>query len=285
MNFLAQPFGIILRYIYRYLAFENYGLAIIIFTLFVKLLLFPLSLKQQLSTIKTQALQPELDALKKTYGNDNQALMQEQQKLYQKYNVNPMAGCLPTLLTFPVIIVVYQIIRAPLTYISVVSSDIINKLKELINLGSVKDELTINSYLLNNSSLSEELAAVAGNIKFVNMRFLGLDLGVVPKSFFENWDWSKAVILIIPILVLVSQYVVQWYSSPTKGKKKEKGADPTSRGMGLMLKLMPLFTFGISLFTPAALGFYWVVSNLLSLLQTFLINTFFFKKKNEKEVL
>ena len=114
------------------------------------------------------------------------------------------------------------------------------------------------------------------------MNFLGLDLGIVPTKAFSSWSYVP--LLLIPVLVLVSQYVVQWFSSPTRGQKKDKGQkDPTQRGMGLMMKLMPIMTFVIALITPAALGFYWLVSNLLTLLQTYLINTFFIKK-NEKEV-
>ncbi|MCR5056970.1 MAG: YidC/Oxa1 family membrane protein insertase [Clostridia bacterium] len=282
-NFLLQPFGLILQYIYKYLAFGNYGIAIILFTLFVKILLFPLTLKQQLSTIKTQALQPELAALKKTYGKDNQAYMQEQQKLYAKYGVNPMAGCLPTLLMFPVIIVVYQIIRGPLTFISGISSTTLKSLSELAKAaGIATDELSINSWLLSTSGTTDSAAQLLGNSPLVNMNFLGLDLGIVPTKAFSSWSYVP--LLLIPVLVLVSQYVVQWFSSPTRGQKKDKGQkDPTQRGMGLMMKLMPIMTFVIALITPAALGFYWLVSNLLTLLQTYLINTFFIKK-NEKEV-
>ena len=68
LNFIAQPFGVLMEYIYRYLAFENYGLAIILFTVFARLLLFPLNLSQQRSMEKQQALMPEIEALKKKYG-------------------------------------------------------------------------------------------------------------------------------------------------------------------------------------------------------------------------
>ena len=286
MNFLAQPFGILLKFISDNLAFGNYGLTIIFFTIFVKILLFPLTLKQQLSTIKTQALQPELDALKRTYGDDNQALMQEQQKLYAKYNVNPMSGCLPTLIMFPVIIVVYQIIRSPLSYIAGLETDAIQKLADIMEGAAVKtvDQLKVNSYFLNNpEAITEEVREIIGDASFVNMKFLKIfDLGVAPLSCFTEKSWALAPLLLIPILVLATQYFIQWYSSPTRGKKKDK-SDPSQRGMNLMLKLMPLLTFFIAFTTPSGLGFYWTVSNLLSLLQTFLINTFFIKK-NEKEV-
>lgn len=117
LNFIAQPFGVLMEYIYRYLAFENYGLAIILFTVFARLLLFPLNLSQQRSMEKQQALMPEIEALKKKYGNDKNRLQEEQQNLYTKYKINPMAGCLPMLLQFPILMALYEIIRNAEFYI------------------------------------------------------------------------------------------------------------------------------------------------------------------------
>ena len=298
MDFFALPFGIVFKHISHILTLvfqsdvANYALTIIFFTLFVKILLFPLSLKQQLSTLKTQALQPELDALKRAYGNDNQAMMQEQQKLYAKYNVNPLSGCLPTLIMFPVIIIVYSIIRSPLTYIAGISSDALTKLAEIaegFDATKTIDQLALNSYFLKldaGSPVLEQANEIMAGKSFVNMHFLGLDLGTSPNVVFTGFEWSWAVLglLLIPLLTLGTQYLLQWYSSPTRGKKKDKNADPTARGMNVMMKLMPLLTFVIAFTFPSGLGFYWIISNLFSLLQTFLINTFFIKK-NEKEVI
>ncbi|MBR5007183.1 MAG: membrane protein insertase YidC [Clostridia bacterium] len=285
MNFLAQPFGVILNYISTYLAGGNYGLAIIIFTIFVKILLLPLTLKQQISTMRTQALQPELDALKKACGNDNQLYMQEQQKIYTKYNVNPMSGCLPTLIMFPVIIVVYNIIRSPLTYIAGLGTEAVNKLAAIMQSVSVDeiknvDQLKVNSYFLNNpSAVTDEVTSIMNGSSFVNMKFLKIfDLGAVPFSCFTEKSWALAPLLLIPLVTLATQYLLQWVSSPNRNKK-DKSADPTGRSMRMFMLFMPLLTFGIAMSAPAGLGFYWAVSNLLSLLQTILINKFFLKKK------
>ncbi len=117
MNFIAKPFGILIKYIYEYLAFDSYGLAIILFTLFARILLFPLNLSQQRSLDRQQALMPEIEALKKRYGNDQKKFNEEQQNLYMKYNINPMMGCLPMLLQFPILMALYDIIRHAETYI------------------------------------------------------------------------------------------------------------------------------------------------------------------------
>lgn len=116
LDFIAEPFGVLMEYIYKFLAFENYGLAIIIFTIVARLILFPLNLSQQRNMDKQQALMPEIEALKKRYGNDQQKLQEEQQRLFAKYNVNPMAGCLPMLLQFPILMALYQIVGNPEKY-------------------------------------------------------------------------------------------------------------------------------------------------------------------------
>ena len=123
MEFLAKPFGVLMNFIYNYLAFDNYGLALVLFTLITKLLLFPLTYNQQKSLEKQQELTPKLEEIKKSYPNDKQIQQEEQQKLYQKYNVNPLSGCLPLLLQLPLIMALYRIIRAPGMYIN---SDSIN---------------------------------------------------------------------------------------------------------------------------------------------------------------
>ena len=117
MNFIAKPFGILIKYIYEYLAFDSYGFAIIFFAIFTRILLFPLNLSQQRSMDRQQALMPEVEALKKKYGNDQKKLNEEQQNLYMKYNINPMMGCLPMLLQFPILIALYDIIRNAAAYI------------------------------------------------------------------------------------------------------------------------------------------------------------------------
>ena len=100
-----------MKYIYEYLAFDSYGFSIILFSLFARILLFPLNLSQQRSMDRQQALMPEIEALKKKYGNDQKKLNEEQQNLYMKYNINPMMGCLPLLLQFPILMALYEIVR------------------------------------------------------------------------------------------------------------------------------------------------------------------------------
>ncbi|MBE7064609.1 MAG: YidC/Oxa1 family membrane protein insertase [Ruminococcaceae bacterium] len=293
MDFISEPFGVIMNFFYRYVAFENYGLSIILFTLLTRIILFPLTLKQQKSMAMTQDLQPKLKEISDNYGDDREKLSMEQQKLYQKYGVNPMAGCLPMLIQFPLIIAIYQIVRNPLQYISGLSSDVILKLGQawqtaqgiaadkLYKAADAVDQLAVNSHFL--SASSETLAAngvSAGD--FINMDFLGIfNLGATPwqalKNVFDG-DFALAALILIPILATGTTYLSQWITTGMKKKKKEV-QDSTQQATNTMLKLMPLMTLYFAFVLPAALGFYWFIGNLLSLLQTIIMNKFFVKKK------
>ena len=109
MTYIMYALGWILKMFYYLTA--NYGVAIIVFTVFIKLAMLPLDLKQRKSLAKTQQLQPLLDALQKKYANDKEKLNTETMKLYKKYDINPMGGCLPMLIQFPIIIALYWVVR------------------------------------------------------------------------------------------------------------------------------------------------------------------------------
>jgi len=294
MSFITEPLGVVMNFFYEFLAFENYGLAIILFTLLTRIILFPLTLKQQKSMLMTQELQPKLRELSENYGDDREKLSIEQQKLYQKYGVNPMAGCLPILIQFPLIIAIYKIVRNPLQYISGLSSEVILKLGQawqtvqgvasdkLYKAADAVDQLNVNSFFL--SADAETLAAngvTSGD--FINMDFLGIfNLGETPwhalKNVFEG-DFALAALILIPILATGTTYLSQWITTGMKKKKKKDVQDNTQQATNMMLKLMPLVTLYFAFVLPAALGFYWFVGNLLSLLQTVLMNKFFIQKK------
>ena len=105
MGFISRPFGLLLYWLNYF--FGNYGVALIIFTIIVRAIMLPLNIKQQKSMRKTQIIQPELEKIREKYKNDSQKQNEETMKLYKKSGVNPMGGCLPLLIQFPVIIGLY----------------------------------------------------------------------------------------------------------------------------------------------------------------------------------
>ncbi|MBE6837662.1 MAG: membrane protein insertase YidC [Ruminococcus sp.] len=128
---IAIPFGYVMKYCY--LLLKNYGLALVLFTFITKLLMFPLSVKQQKQTAKSAKLQPKLDKLKKKYGNNREKLNEEMTKLYAEEGVSMTGGCLPLILNFVLLFAMIEIIYAPITYITDVPEADINDAKESVS--------------------------------------------------------------------------------------------------------------------------------------------------------
>lgn len=265
MNFLAKPFGVLMEFIYNTIAFENYGIAIIIFSIFVRLLMLPLNVKQQRSMERQQALMPEIEAIKRQYKDDPKKMQEEQAMLFSRHQINPYSGCLPMLIQYPLILVVYQIIRRPLTYIAGFSADKIAALAEA--LGNAKaDEIFINT-----------------TERVINMKFLGIfDLGLTPDWKFWTYgaEWKIYLpLLIIPILSLVTAYLQQHVTMKLSGN----GQSATG-AMGGMLKIMPLMSLVFAFILPAGVGLYWIMGNILGIAQTILLKKVFVTKKKEGSV-
>ncbi len=282
-DFIAKPFGILMEFIYNTLAFKNYGIAILIFTVIIKILLMPLQIKQQRSMIKQQEIQPELQELQKTYANDRTKLAEEQQKLYAKYNISMTAGCLPLLIQFPLIMALYQIIRQPLTYISGLSANAIGKIAEVLGFNAM-NELQINNALIKDSSLLEKVSEWMNQSDIINMNFLKIfDLGETPafnpKTIIDK-PGLYLPLLLIPILSGVSAILMQRMSMArvNQNKKDDKKQEGPNVANGMM-KFMPIMSFVIAFTVPAGLGLYWTISNVLSMGQMALINRIIAKQK------
>lgn len=291
MDFIAKPFGIIMQYIYNFSG--SYGLAIIVFTIFVRILLFPLNLKQQKSTLRTQELQPEIDELKRRYGDDKNKFNEEQMKLYQKYNINPMGGCLPMLIQLPLILAIFRIVSNPLTHISNLSTDIITKLREVVgaSLNITKltgiSEITINNHFMNTAEDFSKVADIVKKTDFINMKFLKIfDLGLNPtigKGLFGD-PLVYLPLLLIPILSLVTTYFLQkMTTNPTKkdkGKENKEKAPPNP--LESMTKIMPFMTLFFTFMVPAGVGLYWIIGNILGIGQNYVTKLILEKEKEGK---
>lgn len=285
MDFIKVPIGWLLDWIYRFTEnFGGYGVALIVFTLVIKLILLPLSLKQQKSMTKMQKLQPQLAKLQEKYKNDQNLLGQETMKLYKKYDVSPMGGCLPLIIQLPILFALYRVIYEPLTYMCHMSGDEIKALAE-----SFKFDMS-------GAMAQIQLAQKAGEINF---DFLGLNLA--DKPAFAAW-WT----LIIPVLAAATTYlsskITQWINNnknpKTEAEEKktvrilspeQKPANNNANSAESMTKsmsvIMPIFTLWITYTLPMAMGLYWIVSNVLSMAQTFLLNGYYAKKfEGELEV-
>lgn len=285
MRFISEligyPLGGIMWLIYSLL--HNYGLAILIFTVIVRLILFPLSVKQQKSTAAMAAFQPKLDKLKKQYANNQQKLQEEQMKLYAEEDINPMASCLPMVFQLFFLYGVFDVVYRPLTHILRMSKETVSALTEIVKPlyeGNNYFQSRPEIYILQSAQDHPELftgvdADVLEKMAGFNNKLFGLvDLGAIPKTIFEPghvWDAAAVGLLLIPILSGVIQLIMTFYST-SKQKKLNPEASAQMGSMNIMLYMMPLFSIWMAFSFPAGIGFYWICSSLVGVVQMVVLN-------------
>ncbi len=260
-DIINVPLGYLFKGIY-FIVGNNYGWALVLFTIVTKLLLTPLMVKQQKSTMKMQKVQPKLSELQKKYQYDKDKLNQETLKLYKENDISPMGGCLPLLIQFPVLISLYSIIRSPLTYIFQLGPKLTELETALNALGAevtVKDEIGMAAVL---EKYSSKLTGDLANLPTVNFDFFGLDLSQVP-----GFVWP---LVMIPVVAGVTTWMLSWITQKTTGL--QQGADSASGGsMKMMNYMFPVMTFMFSVSLPAGLGFYWIMSNIYQMIQSLIM--------------
>ena len=310
LSFIASVFGYAMSFIYGLV--QNYGIAIILFTVLVKIILLPLTIKQQKSMEKMQELQPLYQELQRKYGNDQQRLSLEYQKLLKEKNMNMMSGmgcsgCLLQLIQFPIILGLFYMMVSPLTYILKLPQEEIDQYKQ--NLNSYYASQIIESKQNSGETLTEaEIAeinsgdylqnfryhelVIAKQEKLFNMQFLGINLGDI-----ANGNRGNFLLYIIPVLCMGITFISLRMSSKTldEAKKKEnikanndeKGMTTANEEMPMpdmrvMNTMMPIMTGYIAFIAPQGLGLYWTTNSLLQLIQMRVLKKMKDKKKDNK---
>lgn len=310
LEIIAIPLGALIRLIYNFV--ENYGLAIILFTLVIKLIIFPLTFKSQKAMKKQQKIQPILAELQKKYANDKERLQQEMMKLYKENDVSMMGGCLPLLIQMPILLGLYRVIQRPITHIlgmDVKASETIARVGEIIQRMSVEWPNTFSKFahylpdevdklrdmLLN----TEQIRLSTWSTKLfgendpwsINFNFLGLDLAEVPSQAFSYFgqifsgdftNLSIVLLLIIPVVAMLTTWLSMKQSQKMSGQAANQNPDnPTASMSKTMNLMMPIMT-GIFAFTlPSGLGVYWIVSNIFQMVQQFFLNRYFDNKEDD----
>lgn len=265
MQIITQPLGYLLLMLYSFI--HNYGLTLIVFTFLVKLIILPLTIKQQKSMAETQRIQPLLAEIQAKYKTDKAKLNEETMKLYKEHNVNPAGGCLPLLVQFPIIIGLYWVITQPLTYMFGLNADQIASLKAATGVMSIQEidvAKNLTAEIINNLGLT--------SVRIIDFNFLGLDLGATPSYT------QPSVLWIIPILAAASTYFVSKFSAPPKNDNAP--ANDMANSMATMNKIFPLMTAWFTFSFPAGVGLYWVVSNIFQILQQYALNIYLKGHKN-----
>jgi len=285
---IGKPLGLIMSFVYGLV--QNYGVAIIIFTLLTKIILLPVTYKQQKNAARMASLNPQLSQLRKSYANNKARFQEEQMKLYQKEGVNPMGSCLPALIQMILLFGIFDVINKPMTHIMRFKDTVIGNATEI---AAGIDKVTVKAFnsggrpelnILNKfkehgdafASMGTEFTDKMSNFAS-NFKFLGLDMGRIPQFKF-GWDsWGTFVIFMIPIFAGIVQLISSIY---TQSYQKKTNPDaPAMAGMGVMVYLAPLLSVWFAYKFPAGLGFYWIFSTLFSLMITVLINRHFTQER------
>ncbi|MBQ8381703.1 MAG: YidC/Oxa1 family membrane protein insertase [Clostridia bacterium] len=259
---------------------NNYLLAIVLFALLFKIILFPFSIKQQKNSVKQAKLRPKEMAIKKKYkGREDQdsklKMQQEIQEMYKQEGYSPFSGCLPMLLQLPIIFALYEVIRNPLTYITGAGklADITTKLTEAgIELKKNITGLELVDWLKQGDNLAtarEHVTALPEKIsELPNFEVFGINFGTVPSEGIGSGGWGL-LWLLIPVLTFVFAYGSM---KITRRMSYQPEQDP---GAGCSMKVMdfvmPLMSAYFAVMWPSLMGIYWMLSNVLSVVQQFIL--------------
>ena len=268
---LMTPFSWLLETFCR--VFDNYGVALIFFTLVVKVILFPLSLKGKKSMIKMNLLNSQVKEIQQRCGNDRERYSQEVNKLYADNNVSPMGGCGWSLIPLAILMPLYAIIRRPLKYLMGLSDAGTTAVANALGLagfqaGSGYGELTLASLINSDQAVSAATTAAGvstGTIFVINFNFLGLDLSQIPNWNF--WDGGITPNSVGLFLLPVISACLSLLSMIVSQRTNQMNANQKPAGMNSMMIMSPLISLWIGFAMPAGLCVYWIANSLFMMVQ------------------
>ena len=270
MGIILKPFAMLLMFLYN--TFNSYGIALILFGLVVKLVLFPVTLKSKKSMIQMNMLSGQMNKLKAQYSKDPQRYNMEVQKLYEKENVNPMGGCVWSLIPMFVLIGLYGIIREPLTNMMGLPKDMISVVSQITgiaNEGAYPQIAMVEA--MNNPATLEAVKAAVGaagdGLKGMNFSFLGMDLASIPSWKFWTNGLNGVLTFVLVLVSAVTSFISMKVSMATNQMNKNQpanaAADQTTKTMTWM---MPLMSLWIGFTVPAGLTVYWISQYIVTML-------------------
>lgn len=299
LSFFANIFGYVLQLLYNVVG--NYGWAIILFSVLVKAIMIPISIKQQRTMKKNQKIQEEVKQIQFKYKNEPEKMNQEMMALYKREGMSPFSGCLSSIIQIVLLFSVFLLVRQPLTYMVKMDADVISKMENVI---TEQEEGKKNAYaeiaviqyvnnLDNKTSVSKDESfdmkeyAEQANL---NMDFFGIDLSQVPKN-----NWKDFKVLIIPILYIISSFVSIRLSMNTNNKQnkekklitdgkeqEEEKYNPMDDANKTMVWMMPIMSVSIAAIAPLGLALYWLMNNILMIVERLVYNKIFEKEEAEK---
>lgn len=300
MGAIANLFGYLLNFLYN--LFNNYGIAIIVFTILLRIILIPITISQQKSMKKNAKVQEKMKEIQRKYKNNPEKLNQETIELYKREKVSPFSGCLSSIIQIILILSVFWLVSKPLTYMKKVDSAKVNEYIEQTKTEDGKTAAYPEIQVIQKKSAEDAEVAI-------NMDFLGLDLSKVP-----NQNLTDITVYIIPILYVITSFISIKMTNNMQDKAKEKKkaeqekktaennenseekaliseeeakSEEAMEAMQDMTKSMnymiPIMSITIAFIAPLGLALYWLVSNLAMIIERMIINKVSENKKEEEK--
>ena len=294
-DIVTIPFGYLLDWLNQFPA--NYGVALILFAVIVRLVLLPVTAKSKKSMMKMSRLQPKIQEIQKKYENDQKKQQEAIQELQKEEGATMgCGGCLWSLIPLLILIPLYQVIRQPMVYML---HETVETVEQTIKV--IKES---NPNLFTNNNFYDQLVAVRHLPDFVeaikvaginfahgaswdglNFRFLGIDLGMQPEfNIFGaawKWDWNHIGAFLIPVASAGSQVLSMWLSQRTnnsvitdKNGVQDKEAAKNSQSAQsskMMMWMMPIMSLWIGFTVPAALSLYWFIGGVVAMVENELL--------------
>lgn len=312
MGFLSEIFGYILNFLYELI--NNYGIAIIIFSLLLRLILIPITIKQQKTMKKSAKIQEKMKEIQAKYKNNPEKLNQETIELYRTEKLSPFSGCFSAILQILIILSVFWMVSQPLTYMKHINkneelNNIVQEYKKQLEGEGQKasyPEIKIISMIeedYNNIIKQLEQDEVENREELekkrnqyeklhINMEFLGLDLSKVPTSNLNDWK-----VYVIPVLYVITSFISIKITTNAQKKQTEnkqvivqesgkENSDEILESIGQMnnsmLYMMPIMSISIAIIAPLGLALYWLVSNILMIIERLIINKIIANKEEDE---
>ena len=292
INLIYRGLGAALLFFYN--AFNSYGWAILAFGLVVKLIMLPFQMKSKHSMMRTTMLQPRMKELEKKHGANKQKYQEEVARLYKEAKVNPMSGCLWTLIPFPILILLYQAVRQPLSYLMALVADEITALTDVVtNLGLYTAPARADAYaqMTVANILHEHFQTIVSNagvadfaskLKDINFSFLTMNLTKKPWGIWSEFDTSAGVMGWLPVvLMLLTPFisagltVLQTKLSQKMNPAQDAQTAQTTKSMNLVMPIMSIY---ICFIMPVAMGLYWIEQSVLGIIQEAILNRYYKNK-------
>lgn len=276
-DFFANTFGYVLNLLYNLL--NNYGLAIILFTILIKIILLPISIKQQRTMKKSAKLQEQMKSIQFKYKNDPEKMNQEIMSLYKSENMSPMSGCLSSIIQLILLLSIIYLVKSPLTYMRKIPTENLNNYVKQMqdegkNVNNVYPEIDI---IREKGPENEEVR--------LNMEFLGLDLSEIPQQSMSDYR-----VYIIPGLYIISTFISMRLTTSMQAKAKKKKdvieldadgkpkaddsneVDVAMQTNKMMSWMMPIMSISIAFIAPLGLALYWLINNILMIIERLVLD-------------